>query len=478
MNIFKGQLKKLAVAVAALVVFGGVIQPAHADAPTVPTLVSFTMSPDSVDIATPNTTVTFDLVVSNPTGISSNQVLVTLTDGGSNSVVVPIARTDSPVNGTLQTVEFKGSYSVASNLPTGIYKATAAPIIGLTTTGSQGYSTQNLTATTTSTVVGATNALLVRNGGYLNFAYSTFTGPAFNLTLANHFVNPKFNSVAAPIWKVGETFNPSDYYELTVPTLPLKVKTTSPTICTSNGVTISLIAVGNCEFTVYTEKTVDYQYRQDVEVVSVTAARTKPNFALGSVTTQSSTTLPLSIPGPFVYGPFGLVIPISLTPTVCYPVGSYITIISGGTCTFTYSTPASSNYLASDVSTLTFQITRTAQTVAFTAPATAALANKTLALTATASSGNVVSFQSDSPTICSVTGNSLNLLAPGICQLEAIQAGTATVSPASATQSISVTGVAAKAAKKPVAKKIACVKNGKTKTFTGSKCPAGYKVKK
>ena len=163
---------------------------------------------------------------------------------------------------------------------------------------------------------------------------------------------------------------------------------------------------------------------------------------------------------------------------MCYPVGTYISIISGGTCTLNYSTPASANFLASDITPLTFQITRTAQTVAFTAPATAALANKTLALTATASSGNAVSFQSDSPTICSVTGNSLNLLAPGNCQVEAIQAGTATVSPASATQSITVTGVAATAAKKPAAKKIACVKNGKIKTFTAAKCPAGYKVKK
>ena len=478
MKIMKSPIKRIATACLAGIALVGAVQPANADAPTVPTLVSFTMSPNSVDIATPNTTVTFDLVVSNPSGISSNQVLVTLSDGGSNTVFVPIVRTDSPVNSALQTVEFKGTYNVSSNLPTGVYKATAAAVTGLTATGSQGYSTQTLSATTTSTVVGATNALLVRNGGYLNFAYSTFTGPAFNLTLANHFVNPKFNSAPAPIWKVGESFNPSDYYELTVPTLAMKVKTVTPAICTSNGTTISLIATGTCEFIVYTEKTLDYQYKQDDEVVSVTAARTKPTFSLGTIATQSSTTLPLSIQGPFVYGPLGLVIPVTATPTVCYPVGTYVSIISGGTCTLNYSTPASANFLASDITPLTFQITRTAQTVAFTAPATAALANKTLALTATASSGNAVSFQSDSPTICSVTGNSLNLLAPGNCQVEAIQAGTATVSPASATQSITVTGVAATAAKKPAAKKIACVKNGKIKTFTAAKCPAGYKVKK
>jgi len=171
------------------------------------------------------------------------------------------------------------------------------------------------------------------------------------------------------------------------------------------------------------------------------------------------------------------VIPVSATPTVCYPVGSYITIISGGTCTLNYSTAATANYLASDVTPLTFQITRTAQTVSFSAPTSATLASKTLALSATASSGAPVTFQSDSPTICSVTGNSLNLLTSGNCQVEAIQAGSATVSPASVTQSIAVTGTLP-ASKTGKARTIICVKSGKSKTFAGSKCPAGFRAKK
>jgi hypothetical protein len=476
MKIRSQYIKKLIALCAGATAIIGVAQPAFADAPTVPTLVSFTMSPNSVDIATVNTTIKFDLIVNNPTGIASNQVLVTLTDGANNTIFVPIVRTDSPVNSALQNVEFKGTYNVPSNLSTGVYKATAAPITGLTSTGGQGYSTQTVIATTTSTVVGATNALLVRNGGYLNFAYSTFTGPAYNLNLGNRFLNPKYNSVAAPIWKVGEIFNPSDYYELTVPTLVLKAKTTTTATCTSNGTVISLIAIGSCEFVVYTDKTLDYQYKQDSQVVSITAARTKPTFSLGTVTTQSSAVLPLSIPGPFVYLSTGLLIPVSVTPTVCYPVGTYITIISGGTCTLNYSTPASANYLASDVTPLTFQITRTAQTVSFTIPASATLASKTLALSANASSGAPVSFQSDSPTICSVTGNSLNLLKAGTCQVEAIQTGSTTVSPTSVTQSIAITG-ALPASKTGTVKTIICVRNGKSTTFTRSKCPAGFKAK-
>ena len=137
-----------------------------------------------------------------------------------------------------------------------------------------------------------------------------------------------------------------------------------------------------------------------------------------------------------------------------------------------YSSPASSTYAASDVFPLTFEITRGTQTVAFTAPVSVALSAKTLALSATASSKAPVTFQSDSPVICSVTGNSLNLLKAGSCQVEAIQVGTTTIAPASSVQSIMVTGLV------PAAKKLVCLKNGKSKTFTGTKCPAGYKAKK
>jgi hypothetical protein len=452
--------------------------PAQADVPTIPSVVSFTISPDSLDIVTTNRTVTFDLIVNNPAGISSPQTLVTLTDGVNNSLVYPILRTDSPLNNSLERVEFKGSFTLPNTLPAGAYTATAAPIIGLNSAGGIGYSTQTINATSTSTILGAKNALLVRSGGNLNFAYATFVGPTFSTSHSNIFINPKYNSVAAPVWRVGETFNPSDFYELAVPTLTLKVKTTTPTTCTSDGARVSLLATGSCEFIVYTDKTLDYQYKQDAQVVVVTAGRTKPSLSVSVVSTQSSKTLPLTIEGPFVYGVTGIVFPVSSTPLVCYPVGSYITIISGGTCTLNYSTGETSSYLASDSYPMTFQITREAQTLTFILPTTANLANKVLVLKAAASSGAGVSFQSNSASICSVTGNSLNLLAPGTCQVQASAPGSTTISPASVTQSISITGSASQLGKKPVAQKIACEKNGKSKTFRGTKCPAGFKAKK
>ncbi len=468
------------VALTSLVIAGvtSFVQPVNADTPTIPTLIAFTISPSSVDIASANKTVSIDLVVNNPAGISTIQAHVTFTDDGVNNFALDIPRTDSPLNSSLQTVEFKGTYPIPSLLPAGVYRATAAPIIGLTSTGAPGFSTAAFTPTSSSTVVGATNALLVRSSGYLNFAYATFTGPAFNKAIASRFVNPKYATVTAPIWKVGESINPSDHYELNVPTLALKVKAMTPTVCTSDGKLVNFIAVGDCEFIVYTDKTLDYQYNQDVEVVKISAARTKPTIVTGTVATQSSAILPLSIPGPFVFGVDGVITPISATPTVCYPVGIYISIISGGTCTLNYSSPATADYLASDPTPLTFEITRAAQSINFSLPATVSLAKKSLALSASASSGAAVSFQTQTPNVCSVTGNSLNLLRQGNCQVQALQGGTATIAPASSAQSLMVMGNGLATAKKPAVKKLVCVKNGKIKTFIGQKCPQGYISKK
>ena len=443
-----------------------------------PSLLSFTMSPDSVDVVTSNNVVTFDLTVTNPTGIQTSKVLVKLSDGGSNSTSTYLSRTDSPEVSSLEKVTFHGSLTIPANFPSGAYFASAAPVVALNSNGSAGYSSDVFTATTTSKLVGAENALLVRSGGSLNFNYTTFVGPTFNKSLSSSFTNSKFSNVIDPIWKVGEVFNPSDYYELKIPSLSLKLLSNSPGVCTSDGSLLKLISVGSCSFTVFTDKTSDYQYQKDVQTVNITAARTKPTYTVGSVSTQSSSVLPLAIPLPYVFGPFGYLTPITTTPNVCSAVVGYVNIISGGTCTLNYSSPASADYLASDVFPLTFQITRSPQSIIFSLPTSASLASKVLALSAKASSGLAVTFNSTTPAICSVTESSLNLLASGSCQVAAQQGGSATISPVSIVQSVTVTGLLLSEAKSKTVKKIVCLKNGKSRAFAGGKCPSGYKIKK
>lgn len=454
-----------------LVLSLGLIQPFTASAAGKPVVVSFKMTPDSIDLATRNTTVSFDLVVSNPNGIATESTQLILTDGVSISLPALLVRTDSPVNNKLEIVTFHGSLVVPTSVTTGVYTASAKPITALNADGSIGFSTDTLYATSTSKVVGAEDALLVRNNGKLNYSYVTFKGPAYDKSLGISYTNPKFNIVADPIWKVGESFNPSDYYELTVPGLSLKVKANTTNYCTSDGKILRLIAIGSCSFTVYTDETSEYQNYKDNRVVTIAEARAKLTFKVGTIPTQSSDKLPLSIQGPFIYSPVGLIIPVSATPTVCYPVGSYITITSGGICTLNYSSPGSADYLPSDTYSLTFEITRSAQTLTFNLPTSISLIAGKINLSATASSGLLASFRSQTPSICEVAENSLILKKAGTCQVTAAQGGSARIAPISTTQSILVTGT-------KTIKRIACIKNGEIKYFLSKKCPVGYKQKK
>ncbi len=445
---------------------------ASADTPVKPVVLSFTASPDSIDLATAQTTLTLDLIVSNPTGIASTQTSVNLTNGFGSTLFATIVRTDSPIISSLSTVEFRGIFTIPSTMLTGVYKATAAPITGLSATGATGYQSDAATATTSSNVVGAENSILIRSNGYLNYNFTTFSGPTWNKTSGISFVNQRYLTAPSPIWKVGETFNPIDYYELRVPTLSLKIRTNTPGTCTTDTNILKLVAVGSCSFSVYTDRSADYQSFQDDESIDITPARVKPTYYVGTIPTQTSTQLPLSIQGPFVYGPLGLIVPVSVTPSVCFPVGTYISVVSGGSCTLNYSSPASSTYLASDIFPLTFQISRTTQTLTFTLPSISTLSSKSLQLTAITSNGLPTSFQSDTPSICSVSGNSLTFVKLGKCTVEALQSGTTTINPASISQTMLITGGSTS---KNV---ISCVKAGKSKVFVGTKCPTGYKVKK
>jgi len=443
----------------------------YADTPIVPSLISFTMSPDTVDIAAQNSTVSFDLVVSSANGIASTQTLITLTDGFNLSTAFPIKRTDSPIDYSRTTVEFKGSYNLAGSLSAGVYKATSSPIIGRTSTGADGYPTQKFSATTSSKIFGAYNSLLVRAAGNLNYNFATFVGPSFNISRGTIFVDPKYNSMPAPIWRVGETFLPRDYYELEVPSLKLKVKTTTPSTCLSGGVSVQFVAPGNCEFIVFTDQTPDYQYRQDIVDVTVGPSRLKPTLIVNPLASQSSSSLPQLIPGPVVYGPFGLVVPASSTPSVCNAAGSYISITSGGICTLLYSTPGSSDYLPADPVPLSFEVTRSPQSISFKLPPKLDLGTKVFSLSASASSGLPVTFQSSSPSTCEVTENSLTLLHSGVCELMALQGGSATIAPSSLLQKTLVE------APRPFRSFLsACIRKEKRIASVGGKCPTGYKL--
>lgn len=119
----------------------------------------------------------------------------------------------------------------------------------------------------------------------------------------------------------------------------------------------------------------------------------------------------------------------SSTPEVCTVSGATVTLIKIGLCTITASQAGDASYKAAAPVTQSFNISvapvKQAQTITFDQPANKTLGDAPFVLNATASSGLTVSFASDTPTICTVSGATVTLVAGGTCTITASQAGNA-----------------------------------------------------
>ena len=457
------------------------LNPGVAQANVRPVVESFTFTPNDLDLISTNTNVAFELVVSHPSGIRNISTIVKLVGPNNNSLATVLTRADVPLNASLNKVVFKGTLIIPQSIAAGTYTLSVDELTNNATAGYE-YSTGIITPKKIRDLMGAESSLLIRSNGDLNLSYDTFVGPTHNTTLGISYIDPTlYNNENPPIWRVGETYLPSKYYELRVPSLSLVVSSSTPSICSTDGKELKLIATGNCTFKISTIKTKDYAAKESLQIVTIAAARSKPELLMSVIANQTTKNLPKIIEIFRVFSPTGVyVMPKATTPTVCIPNGFYVQIVGGGTCTLTYQSEANTSFFASDLYKVSFEVTRDPQTITFAPVVTADVATKSLTLTATASSGGPVSFASTPNENCTISGSTLNLLKAGNCVVTATQAGTSTLAPVSASATITLTGTVA--TPKPVVTKktIVCVKGKTTKKVSGTnpKCPKGYKVKK
>ena len=467
------RIKSIAVAVALVL---ATFYAPSAQANQKPVIESFTFTPNEVDVLSANNKVDIELIVSHPSGIENLKTMATLTSSRNDTLTTNLVRIDSPINLSLTKVTYRGSLVVPRDIATGVYTFSIETLKNNSSAGYQ-YTTDALDSKKIRNIVGVESGLLVRSGGDLNLSYDTFVGPTYDTTIGVTYNNPiTYSSSNAPIWKVGETFNPSKYYELRVPSLSLGITSSTPLVCSSDGKQLKFLKEGSCNFIVSTPKTNDYLAKVSNQTVTITAARTKPELTLDKIANQTAKDLPKSVSIFQVYSAAeGYVFPQSATPTVCFGTGFFVRIVSGGTCTLTYQTKETATYLASDLYKVSFEVTRDPQTITFALPATVNTSVKTLPLTATTTSGGAVTYESSTAGNCSISGSTLTLLKSGNCSVTATQAGTSTLAPASVTATTMIVGVA-----QATKKTIACTKGKTTKKVTGTnpKCPKGYKLKK
>ncbi|MDE2501667.1 MAG: hypothetical protein KGL18_01635, partial [Burkholderiales bacterium] len=125
----------------------------------------------------------------------------------------------------------------------------------------------------------------------------------------------------------------------------------------------------------------------------------------------------------------GLTVSIaSTTSAVCTVSGTTLTLVSAGTCTLDASQSGNSTYAAAKdvVVSITVAPAPLAQTISFASPGDQTLGTTPAALVASASSGLPVTLTSTTTPVCTVSGDTLTLVAAGSCSLTASQPGDAT----------------------------------------------------
>jgi hypothetical protein len=385
---------------------------------TYPTVESFDISPADIDLSTPNAVVKITVIASHPIGIFSKTLVARITNGTTYENQVILNRTDAPIDLSKKKVVFEINYKIPLDMPQGAYSITVDPVSGLSPNGGRNNPTGNaFSLPKIRDLAGAENALLIRSNGDLAFDFQTFVGPSYESLIKATDNKPIEFGLEAPIWKVGENLIVSNYFQKRSANVDLKVSTSTPSICSSDGQSLKFIEVGTCNYKVYTPKTLNYLEKKLELSATITTARGKQEIGVTRIATQDIMEFPkIILVAPANSSTGALIVPTTTTPGVCLPFAGSIKIVAGGTCTLKYQGAADSLHLASDVYSQSFEIL--------------------------------------------VGGKSVVAPTP-----------TATPTPV-----VIPTPTAA-----PVVKKtISCVKGKKTVTRTGSspKCPAGYKLKK
>jgi hypothetical protein len=331
---------------------------------------SFTVTPDDVELTSADATATFKLVVSHPIGIYSERTKLFISNNLNYNFEIMLNRTDSPVDKFKKIVTFEGKANLLRDMPPGPYFFYADSISALAPNGGTNYPTGNkFYPAKIRTLVDAEDALLVRINGDLKYNFQTFVGPSYSSVIRLSDSKNQTLWTEAPIWKVGESYDPNNYFEKRTTDVALEISSQTPETCPVKSGKLEFIAIGSCTYKVFTKKTNTYLYKDIDLTVQISQARVKPTINVESFANQIVAEFPKSITRNAAYSSTGLLIlPKSITPTVCIAYEKTVLLSSSGACKITYQTQADSNYLASEVFAQTFTVSKAGETVVTPTP--------------------------------------------------------------------------------------------------------------
>jgi 6-phosphogluconolactonase (cycloisomerase 2 family) len=209
-------------------------------------------------------------------------------------------------------------------------------------------------------------------------------------------------------------------------TVTFESKTAS--VCTvsgANGEKVNFVAAGTCTIKATQAGNTEWNAATPVEQ-SFTIAKSNQTITFTAPTEKRLDQGPITVEATATSG-----LPVSFeskTTSVCTTsgaLGEKVSFVAAGTCTIKATQAGNTNWNAATAVERSFTVAKGNQTITFTAPAEKRLDQSPITVTATATSGLTVSFNSKTASVCTIVGETITLHAAGTCTIEATQAGSA-----------------------------------------------------
>ncbi len=316
------------------------------------------------------------------------------------------------VNHEAQTITFPAIPT--TTLVTGTVTLNAAASSGLPVS----YASTN---TSVCTVSGSAITLLnfgtcgiwATQAGSGGFSSAPEAGQAFAVTIAGQtitFPNPGTQTYGEAPFTLSATASSN---------LPVSYASTTSSICTVSGSTVTLLAVGTCGIVATQAGNNDYAAAAAVGLVFPVVKNQIITFPAIPTTTLVTGTITLNATA-------SSHLPVSYASTntsVCTVSGSTVTLLNFGTCGIWATQAGNGSIPPAPQVGHAFQVTLATQTITFARPDTQTYGEAPFTLSATASSNLPVSYASTTPLVCTVSGSTVTLLAAGNCGIVATQSG-------------------------------------------------------
>jgi hypothetical protein len=209
--------------------------------------------------------------------------------------------------------------------------------------------------------------------------------------------------------------------------LPVSFNSQTNSVCTVSGATVTLVAVGTCTIQATQAGNANYAPATPVNQ-SFQVTQENQTITFGALANQPFGTAPFPVSAT---ASSGLAVSFnSQTTSVCTVSGATVTLVAVGTCTIQATQAGNANYAPATPVNQSFQVTQESQTITFGALANQPFGTGPFPVSATASSGLAVSFNSQTTSVCTVSGGTVTLVAVGMCTIQATQAGNTNYAPA------------------------------------------------